>query len=83
MENSDHSKIFAKVPHPYGKFDEKHDDDVFEAVRPTVLELCRHRAEMGIREIKNCATKILRSDSNSATSKNTRTAVSAKKKQIR
>ncbi len=37
FEDSDVSKIFAKVQHSYVKFDGKHDGAVSEAVRPSVL----------------------------------------------
>ncbi len=40
MAYLDVTKIFAKVPYLFVKINEKHDADVAEAVKPTVLELC-------------------------------------------
>ncbi len=39
LENLKVFKIFAKVNHPDVKFHGKHDRDIAEPVRPTVLEL--------------------------------------------
>ncbi len=41
--------IFAKVPVPYVKFDEKHDEDFTEPVRPTVLKLRTNFLQKGTR----------------------------------
>ncbi len=35
----DKYKIFAKVPHPLIKFDEKHDDEVTEPIQQTILKI--------------------------------------------
>ncbi len=40
--NLDVSKIFAKVSHPYVKFDKKHVEIIAKPVRPTVLGSCQN-----------------------------------------
>ncbi len=70
---------FCKMPYPYVEFDKKHDGDVAESVRPTILELFPNFVQKWRSKPRKMAlSSILTTDTNLATSKTPLTAVSSK-----